>query len=464
MFDGLAADRASPARLVARAPAGRAAAAAAVSKLPSFFLLLFVLYNMRHESSALGILILILATSARHCSSFGPRSYERSHVPHTSSSRTRLLLNFNPFFRQSLQQECEERYPSSIWADGVTEGYEVAAKVFDIMLSNINRNVEDAQCIWLPNMKSREATQMLSGLIDVLNANTKRLGGWSASLETWPISPTTGIILSGVSRTDAPLPMRLNAEEHRGAIDATERWVNNTLGRLGLCPYTASMTRAAIGLDSVGVSSGPVVVRHTVPLSLTDGNCSDNGIAPTDAVILGASFWDAVMDLAHRPETEVATFLLVAPSSYDENFAEFISTCDNLLEGSCKAVRADGIIGKAWFHPNYNSSVVGQESIIPGHALPAEMVKAFVEKYFGDMDELDLAAVSRANDAVRHTPHATVNLLRRSQLRASKEAEAATLSSVSSKEGRQRRRAGPNSIYAQNVHTLHRLLSLEDDG
>lgn len=375
-------------------------------------------------------------------------------MPHTRSS-TRLHLNFNPFSRQSLREECEERYPSSIWADDAKEGYEVAAKVFDTML-NINSSVDD-QCIWLPKMKSREATLMLSGLVNVLNGNTRTLGGWSASLETWPISPTTGIVLSGVGRTDAPRPMNSNAEEH--AIDATERWVNNTLGRLGLCPYTASMTRAAIGLDSVGVSSGPVVVRHTVPLSLSDGNCSDNGIAPTDAVVLGASFWDAVMDLAHRPETEVATFLLVAPSSYDGNFAEFISTCDNLLEASCKAVRADDIIGKAWFHPNYNSSVVGQDSILPGHALPAEMVKTFYDKYFGDMDELDLAAVSRANDAVRHTPHATVNLLRRSQLRASKEAEAASLSSVNSKEGRQRRR-GPNAIYAQNVV---RLLSLEDN-
>ena len=384
-------------------------------------------------------------------------------MPRASStcSSTRLHLNFNPFSRhQSLREECEERCPSSIWADDVTEGYEAAAKVFHTMLTT-RSNVESTQCIWLPKMISREATQMLSGLVDVLNSNTARLGGWSASLERWPISPTTGIILSGVGRTDAPQPIHLNAGEHRDAIDATERWVNNTLGQLGLCPYTASMARAAIGLDSVGVSSGPVVVRHTVPTLLS--NYSGDSIA-RDAVILSASFWNAVMDLARRPETEVATFLLVAPSSYDENFAEFISTCDNLLEGSCKAVGADGIIGKAWFHPNYNSSVVGQDSIIPGHALPAEMVKTFVDKYFGDMDELDLAEVSRANDAVRHTPHATVNLLRRSQLRASKEAEAATLSSVSSKEGRQRRRAGPNSIYAQNVHTLHKLLSLEDDG
>ena len=329
--------------------------------------------------------------------------------------------------------------------------------VFDVML-NINNSIEGTKCIWLPKMKGREATRMLSGLVDVINDNTKRLGGWSATFETWPITPTTGIVVSLGESRRPPIFSNTCTAQQRDAIDAMELWVNNTLGRLGLCPYTASMTRAAIGLDSVGVSSGPVVVRHTMPTSLSNKN--DISIAPTDAVILGASFWTAVVDLARRPETEIATFLLVAPPTYDDNFAEFISTCDNLLERSCKAVAADEVIGKAWFHPKYNSSIVGQDTILPGHALPAEMVKAFVDKYFGDVGGLDLAAVSRANDAVRHTPHATVNLLRRAQLRASKEAEAASLSSANVKEGNQRRK-GPNSIYAQNVV---RLLSLEDGG
>jgi len=387
------------------------------------------------ERSALGVLLSLLVV-ARHCSSFA-------------------IGNLNPFTRLSLREQCEDRFPSSsIWADDIAEGHEAAAKVFDVML---NSNASTNACVWMPKMKSREAFRMLSGLVAILNDNTERLGGWTAALETWPKTPTTGIVLAkDADVIGSSQPINLGTVQQNNAVTATEIWVNNTLGRRGLCPYTASMTKAAIGLDSVGVSSGPVVVRHTCTISTSfcDG---DSTCTPTGAVILGASFWNAVLELACRPETEVATFLLIAPPAYDENFEEFVATCDNLLERSCKAVATDNIIGKAWFHPTYNSSVVGQDSILPGHALPAEMVKEFVDRYYSDVDGLDLAAVSRANDAVRHTPHATVNLLRRSQLSASKEAEAASLSS-NTKEGNQRRK-GPNSIYAQNVV---RLLSLQD--
>lgn len=66
------------------------------------------------------------------------------------------------------------------------------------------------------------------------------------------------------------------------------------------------------------------------------------------------------------------------------------------------------------------------------------MVKGFVEKYNTD-SILDEAAIAHANDAVRWTPHATINLLRRSQLTAAKTLEAAASNSK------------PNAIYARNV-------------
>lgn len=381
----------------------------------------------QERSAALGI-FLSLALVARHCcSSFA-------------------INNFNPFTRLTLREQCDARFPSSasIWADDIaeSEGHGAAARVFDVML---NANSTNA-CVWMPKMKSREALQMLSRLVVVLNDNTEMLGGWTASLLTWPKAATTGIVLAKEAAADVIGSTSLVITQQNNAITATELWINNTLCGLGLCPYTASMTKAAIGLDSVDVSSGPIIVRHassTLSSSLCDG---DRTCEPSDAVILGASFWNAVLDLARLPETEVATFLLIAPNSYNGSLEDFLATCDNLLERSCKAVGADSIIGKAWFHPFYNSSVVGHDSILPGHALPARMVKEYVDRYYSDVEGLDLAAVSRANDAVRHTPHATVNLLRRSQLIASKDAEAASLKGK--KQGR------PNFIYAQNVRRM----------
>eukprot|EP00957_Ditylum_brightwellii_P120388 9185672-Ditylum_brightwellii.AAC.1 len=40
----------------------------------------------------------------------------------------------------------------------------------------------------------------------------------------------------------------------------TASWVDNFLSKYRLCPYTASVQSAAVGLNSVGVQSGPVSI------------------------------------------------------------------------------------------------------------------------------------------------------------------------------------------------------------
>ena len=140
------------------------------------------------------------------------------------------------------------------------------------------------------------------------------------------------------------------------------------------------------------------------------------------------------------PEEEVATSLLLAPAVYDNKFVEFAAVCDDLIEASVQVVHADQIVGRAWFHPNYNAACVGHNTIIPGHALPATMVQGFIDTTMSESTgRPSLERVAQANDAVRWTPHATINLLRRSQLNAAKQVEA---SSTNKK---------PNAIYARNV-------------
>jgi hypothetical protein len=50
----------------------------------------------------------------------------------------------------------------------------------------------------------------------------------------------------------------------------TEECVENKLSKLGLCPFTKSMQRAAIGLEHVGVYEGPIVIRHAGQLDVAD--------------------------------------------------------------------------------------------------------------------------------------------------------------------------------------------------
>ena len=202
------------------------------------------------------------------------------------------------------------------------------------------------------------------------------------------------------------------------------------------------MTRAAVGLDSVGVAEGPIVIRHAMEdASVTSAGV---GIPTTDAVVLSLGFWKGVKDLATLPEREVATYLIIAPDSLDDDFLEFAAIFDELIEPSVKAVGAEAIVGRALFHPRYNSTLIGHDKVLAGHALPPTIVQGFVEQYATstNLEENaipDVEMTTVANDAVRWTPHATINLLRRSQLTAAKEVEAASPTKK------------PNWIYAKNV-------------
>jgi len=195
-------------------------------------------------------------------------------------------------------------------------------------------------------------------------------------------------------------------------------------------------------LESAKVSPGPVRVRHCLKNIRTKKTIEGVPLTFSAAAVLSSNFWKCVTELATIPEEKVATSLLVAPSVYDKDFREFVATCDELIEPSLKAVGADEIVGRAWFHPRYNSTDVGHSTILPGHAIPTKVVQSFISELSKDKESqpnLNLKDIQRGNDAVRWTPHATINLLRRSQLRTAKEVEAKQLNSK------------PDAIYVRNV-------------
>lgn len=326
---------------------------------------------------------------------------------------------------QALQKDCEARsLDGCIWGNDVTEGYQVARVLFQTLAAGRN-----CLSIWFPRFSD---TDVLGGLVRVVNNNADRLGGVKSEVLAWPKAPCNGIQLFWPS---APLRNELTTEKpaessNEAAVSATKTWVDDTLCRLSLCPYTASLSRAAVGLESANVKVGPIVILP--PLYRPDASA---------ASLLAAAFWEGVTDIATTPEETVATLLLIAPSDYDADFHEFAATCDDLIEVTVQVVKADQIVGRAWFHPSYSTVNVGHDKIIAGHALPASMVQGFIaDNMSGSLAEHpSLQLVEKANDAVRWTPHATINLLRRSQLNAAKQVEAAS----SNKK--------PNAVYARNV-------------
>lgn len=370
----------------------------------------------------------------------------------------------------SLRRDCEnvtEIGGSSIddcfeWEKDAKEGYQVACCVFDAVARGPPEDAANdarARTVWFPSVND---SKMVSALAGVVCSNSARLGGVEAVADFWPNAPATKIELrwppslsANEKRTCSEVPL----SSIEAATEDTKRWVDNTLGRMSLCPYTRSMQHAAVGLNFVGVEEGPVGVRHaSLPYSERGPGTvkSSQREAPTNAALLAAAFWNGVMELDSSPESDLSTLLVVAPPFYDACFVDFASTCDELLEPAVQATGADKIVGKAWFHPLYETSAIGHEKLLPGHALPSSMVEKFVDTYYCDGSvmkssnsrdikegtkalKLGPDDIRRANDEVRHTPHATVNLLRRSQLRAAKEAEA----TMAVKR--------PNAVYARNV-------------
>jgi hypothetical protein len=136
---------------------------------------------------------------------------------------------------------------------------------------------------------------------------------------------------------------------------------------------------------------------------------------------LAQAFWLGVQALAQTWEEKTSTLPVVAPFFYDDQFLEFAETFDKLLEPSLQATGAEAIVGRALFHPTYDSDLIGHDQVLPGHALPAKMVDGFLDRYLTEDESTDnkkkpdLTSIAKANDAVRWTPHATINLLRRSQ-------------------------------------------------
>ena len=102
----------------------------------------------------------------------------------------------------------------------------------------------------------------------------------------------------------------------------------------------------------------------------------------------------------------------------------FCKSCDNLIE---KTVRlSPGSVGRVWFHPSYDLDKVGPST--GGHAPPVEEIEGLIDNYINTnpglgLDKPDFEDMTRAHDKTRWTPHATINLLRTSQLKAAKDKE-----------------------------------------
>lgn len=309
-----------------------------------------------------------------------------------------------------LMEDCEDESEDCnfVWELDVTHGYQVARRVFETLAEN---GREDSK-IWFPSFKNHQGET--DRLAKALNENSALLGGLQVNCEHWPEVPATVLELSW---SEDQFSEKNYAKESEStvvaAIKNTEDYVNDYISGLGLCPFTQSMERSAIGLENVGVHEGPVGIKHAANLP----SCETT----TPAAVMAALYWQGVTEIIERPETEVSTFLLIAPSCYDDDFEKFYTTCGSLIEQT--TMLAPGSVGRVWFHPKYCLKQVGGEPK-GGHAPPISEVEDLFDLYLAE--NISTARPEReemefAHDKTRWTPHATINLLRSTQLKRAKD-------------------------------------------
>ena len=360
----------------------------------------------------------------------------------------KLLLKLENHCASTIRDDKDSINYDVQWYPNLEEGYEIARVIFQqverVASQDNNDGKQQSVTLSFPSMKRQDDLEKLS---QVLTSDRCKdlLCIENAFAELYPSSPSPYIQITFCTNFNAKnemldyeeAPKTTEFEVFRDASLATKEWVNNFLGKFRLCPYTSSVSRAAVGLSSVGVPIGGV---HIVNVNSTD----INSVKSQRTAKLVSAFWSEVVTLMQSNQDEWATSLVICPE-YDADFESFADVCDSIIESTVVATQSTEFIGRAWFHPLYNADSVGHSEVIAGHSVPHKMVQGFMQSLAKEDESiLEYDEISKANDRVRQTPHATINILRRSQLNAAAEYE----KSLGDK------RPKPNSIYVRNTRRL----------
>ena len=168
--------------------------------------------------------------------------------------------------QDDLQKDCWQATEPDIafsWENELDEcDYRLATRIFDILATG------EKTTLWLPRLNQEKR---LDPLVRVLNTNAELLGGIKATTSAWPKTPATRIQISFQTETTTSSKKSTSSSENEArsittaaaAIQSTEKWVEDTLCRMKLCPFTFSLKRAAVGLDMMGVQEGPKLLFGT---------------------------------------------------------------------------------------------------------------------------------------------------------------------------------------------------------
>lgn len=190
---------------------------------------------------------------------------------------------------------------------------------------------------------------------------------------------------------------------------ATQRWVDRVLVKLGICPFTKSISKSGQGLSDVGVPVGRIAYHY-----------SKATLKKTSLPLLFADTYNAIYEMIRQGPSGkdgISSILLSAPG-FDSSFQTWAGPIFAILEATVGAAKAEPMIGVVCFHPEYKTP---DGKSWPGfghmHSVP-RLQKWLVESGSTLSSVLNEEEVAAGGAFQRRTPFATINVLRAEQLEA----------------------------------------------
>lgn len=174
------------------------------------------------------------------------------------------------------------------------------------------------------------------------------------------------------------------------------------------CPYTKNIDFAATGLESRGITPGPVAYRFN---------------ESSDACAVVGAFWTCVCELLGTPEPELSTTMLSLPAvgaGVDSEALNRFAIVMELVSRNLCLFRGDDVFGLVHFHPAYDRTQIHPiDKPSYGHLPPQEWLRHMMK-----LNRNTDAAENMTDEEIalsnyqRRAPFTAINILRVNQLNA----------------------------------------------
>jgi hypothetical protein len=247
----------------------------------------------------------------------------------------------------------------------------------------------------------------------------KRLMDYLPELNRFSISPVgkgvgPALLIETTARTDEEKAAAAAQKSMEGNFDkgktitALRSFIDRVVVGMEACPYTKSADISAVGLESRGVTPGPVGYRFS---------------SSTDACHAMAVFWNCICELMGEPDQNLSSIMLSLPGigsgSGVEDHNRFAAVVELVGRYLC-LFRGDGSFGLVHFHPVYDRGMIHPlEMPAYGHLPPMSWLRPILrmgghEEEAQQLSDVDLAL----SNYQRRSPHTAINILRMSQVNA----------------------------------------------